>query len=134
MPSFNRRAKRGWARIVMTDKFGGYMARRVLPLVAVLPLFILWLTHKGAELGLYPDRLGEYIGAVALLIALTTIALVMSGRLNVLDAHRRTIEEGRQRAHAAAVRLRQIAEMDPLTELSNRWHFQAVAAAETASA
>jgi diguanylate cyclase (GGDEF)-like protein len=114
---------RGWARIVMTDKLGGVMARRLLPLMAVLPLAILWLTHKGAELGYYPDRLGEYIGAVALLIVLTTIVLVGCGRLNVLDAHRRTIEEGRQRAHADALRMREIAGTDALTELANRRRF-----------
>ncbi len=118
---------RGWARIVMTDKLGGVMARRLLPLMAVLPLAILWLAHKGAELGYYPDRLGEYVGAVALLIILTTVVLVACGRLNVLDAHRRTVEEGRQRAHADAMRMREIADTDALTELANRRRFLAFA-------
>jgi diguanylate cyclase (GGDEF)-like protein len=119
---------RGWARIVMTDKLGGYVARRLLPLMAVLPILIIWVAHKGAELGLYAHPLAEYIGAVALLIVLTMVVLVTCGRLNVLDIHRRSIEEGRQRAHAAALRLRAIAETDALTGLSNRRHFLAVAA------
>jgi diguanylate cyclase (GGDEF)-like protein len=118
---------RGWARIVTTDKLGGVMARRLLPLMAVLPLGILWLTHKGAELGYYPDRLGEYMGAVALLIVLTTVVLVACSRLNVLDAHRRKVEEERQRAHADALRMREIADTDALTELANRRRFLSVA-------
>jgi diguanylate cyclase (GGDEF)-like protein len=126
--------ERGWARIVMTNKIGGFMARRLLPPIAVLPIGILWLAQKGGDLGLYPERLGQYVAAVVLLIALTTIALVACGRLNVLDAHRRTVEEGRQRAHAAAIRLREIAEMDPLTELSNRRRFLAVATESITSA
>jgi diguanylate cyclase (GGDEF)-like protein len=118
---------RGWARIVMTNKLGGFMARRLLPPMALLPIGILWLAQKGGDAGLYPERLGEYVAAVALLIVLTTIVLVICGRLNVIDAHRRVIEEGRHRAQAAAVRLREISEMDPLTELSNRRRFMAVA-------
>jgi diguanylate cyclase (GGDEF)-like protein len=125
---------RGWARIVMTDKLGGFMARRLLPPMAVVPIGILWLAQKGADLGLYPERLGEYVAAVALLIVLTTLVLVACGRLNVLDAHRRVVEEGRQRAHAAAQRLREISEMDPLTELSNRRRFLAVATESITSA
>jgi diguanylate cyclase (GGDEF)-like protein len=126
--------ERGWSRIVMTDKLGGVMARRLLPIMAVLPIGILWLVHEGAERGYYPDRLGEYVGAVLLLIVLTTVVLVSCGRLNVLDAHRRTVEAGRQRAHADALRLREIAEMDPLTELSNRRRFLAVAEESITSA
>lgn len=118
---------RGWARIVMTDKLGGVMARRMLPLMAVLPLAILWLSKRGAEAGLYPDPLAEYLAAVALLIVLTTLVLVASGRLNVLDAHRRTVEKKRQRAHAAALRLREMSETDALTGLANRRHFLDVA-------
>ena len=125
---------RGWARIVMTDKLGGVMARRLLPLMAVLPLSILWLARKGGELGLYPEPLGEYLAAIALLIVLTTVVLVTSGRLNVLDAHRREVEEGRQRAHAAALRMREISETDALTGLSNRRHFLELAAAAIAEA
>lgn len=118
---------RGWARIVMTDKLGGVMARRLLPLMAVLPLVILWLARKGGDLGLYPDPLGEYLAAIALLIVLATVVLVTSGRLNVLDAHRREVEQGRRRAQEAAVRLREMSETDPLTGLSNRRHFLEVA-------
>jgi diguanylate cyclase (GGDEF)-like protein len=125
---------RGWPRIVMTDKFGGYMARRLLPPVAVLPLAILWLSQKGGELGLYPEALGEYVAAVALLLALATIVILACGRLNVLDAHRRSVEEARQRAHAAAIHMREIAEMDPLTELSNRRRFLTVATESITSA
>jgi diguanylate cyclase (GGDEF)-like protein len=125
---------RGWPRVVMTDKFGGYMARRLLPPVAVLPLGILWLSQKGGELGLYPEALGAYVAAVALLLALATIVIIACGRLNVIDKHRRTVEEGRHRAHAAAQRLREIAEMDPLTELSNRRRFLAVATESITSA
>ena len=65
---------------------------------------------------------------MALLIVLTTVVLVTCGRLNVLDKHRRTIEEGRQRASAAALRLREIADTDALSGLSNRRHFLAAAA------
>jgi diguanylate cyclase (GGDEF)-like protein len=125
---------RGWARIVMTNKLGGFMARRLLPPMAVVPIGILWISQKGADLGLYPERLGQYIAAVALLIILTTIILVACGRLNVIDAHRRLVEEGRHRAHSAALRLREIAEMDPLTELSNRRRFMAVATESITSA
>ncbi len=126
---------RGWARIVMTDKLGGVMARRLLPLMAVLPLGIFWVAQKGGSLGLYPDPLGQYMAAVLLLIVLTTVVLVASGRLNLLDAHRRKVEEGRQRAQAAAARLREMSETDVLTGLSNRRHFldvanEAIAAAQ----
>ncbi len=121
--------ERGWLRIVMTDKPGGVMARRLLPLMALLPLAGLWLAKKGSEIGLYPDPLGEYVAAVVLMIVLTTVVLVTSGRLNVLDAHRRKVEEGRQRAHAAAVRMREISETDALTGLSNRRHFIDIAGA-----
>jgi len=125
---------RGWARIVLTDKLGGVVARRLLPLMAVLPLAIVWLAHKGAQLDYYSDRVGEYLGAVALLIVLTTVVIVICGRLNVLDAHRRVILEGRSRAQAAAVRMRQIAEIDVLTELWNRRHFLAAAEDQMAAA
>lgn len=125
---------RGWARIVMTDKLGGVMARRLLPLMAVLPLGILWLAKKGSELAFYPDPLGEYIAAVALMIVLTTVVLVTSGRLNLLDAQRRRVEIERQHAHAAALRLREMSETDALTGLSNRRHFLDVAAAALAAA
>ncbi|MCW5774635.1 MAG: GGDEF domain-containing protein [Rhodospirillaceae bacterium] len=125
---------RGWARIVLTNKLGGVVARRLLPLMAVVPLAVLWLAHEGADAGFYSASMGHYIGTVALLVILTTVVLVMCGRLNVLDAHRRLMHEGRQRAQSAAVRLRQIAEKDPLTDLWNRRHFLAEAEAQIAAA
>jgi len=106
----------------------------MLPLMAVLPLAIVWLAHHGAKLGLYSDRVGEYLGAIALLIVLVTVVIVVCGRLNVLDAHRRLIEEGRSRAQAQAARLRRIAEIDVLTELWNRRHFLGAAEAQIAAA
>lgn len=124
---------RGWARIVMTDKFGGMVARRVLPLIAAIPIGVLWLAHLGADAGLYSKEASEYIAAVALLIVLTTLAIVMCGRLNVIDAHRRIIQDGRERAQAEAIRMRHMAEVDPLTGLWNRRHFLAVAADEIAA-
>jgi diguanylate cyclase (GGDEF)-like protein len=125
---------RGWARIVMTDKFGGVVARRLLPIIAVVPLSVMWFAHLGEEFGLYPDRVGEYIAAVGVLIVLTTVVLVMCGRLNVIDAHRRVVAEGRQRAIAAAARMRRIADMDALTELWNRRYFLEEAAAQIKTA
>jgi diguanylate cyclase (GGDEF)-like protein len=125
---------RGWARIVLTDKVGGVVARRVLPLIAAVPLGILWLAHKGEEIGLYGERVSEYVAAVALLIVLTTLAIVMCGRLNVIDAHRRLMEDGRQRAQAEAVLMRHMAEIDSLTELWNRRHFLAEAEQQIAAA
>jgi len=125
---------RGWARIVMTDKFGGMVARRVLPLIAIVPIGVLWLAHQGADSGLYSKQVSEYVAAVALLIVLATLAIVMCGRLNVLDSHRRVMQGARQRALAEAVRMRHMAEVDPLTGLWNRRHFMAAADAEIAAA
>jgi len=130
---------RGWARIVFTNKVGGVVARRVLPLIAVVPIGILWLANIGTQLGLYGERASEYVAAVALLIVLTTLTLVMCGRLNVLDAQRRLMEDGRHRAQAEALRMRHMAEVDPLTDLWNRRHFlaeadQQIAAAHSAGA
>lgn len=125
---------RGWARIVFTNKVGGVVARRVLPLIAVVPIAILWLAQQGVEMGLYGDRASEYVAAVALLIVLTTLALVMCGRLNVIDAQRRLMEDGRQRAQAEALQMRHMAEIDPLTELWNRRRFLAETAQQITAA
>ncbi|MGH7004995.1 MAG: diguanylate cyclase domain-containing protein, partial [Alphaproteobacteria bacterium] len=125
---------RGWARIVLTDKLGGVVARRLLPLMAIVPLAILWLAQQGAHAGLYSERASEYIAAVALIIVLTTVVIVMCGRLNVVDAHRRVMQDGRNRAQAQAVRMRHMAELDALTDLWNRRHFLAEAEARIAAA
>lgn len=125
---------RGWARIVLTNKLGGKVARRLLPIMAVLPILVIWLAQEGAAAGFYSSQMAQYIGAVALLVILTTVLLVTCGRLNVLDAHRRLMLEGRQRAQAAAVRLRQIADKDGLTDLWNRRHFMAEAEEAIAAA
>jgi len=122
--------ERGWARIVLSDKLGGVAARRVLPLIAVVPLGILWLANQGARAGLYSEKVSEFIATVALLIVLTALAIVMSGRLNVTDAQRRALERAREEARAEAIRMRHMAEVDGLTGLWNRRHFMAAAADE----
>lgn len=61
-----------WGRICAEDA-GGFLLRRLLPVVLVMPLAFGWLSLKGSESGFYDPRYGialVALGCIAVLVAL----------------------------------------------------------------
>lgn len=78
--------------LLASDSLGGASARRLVPVVIVLPTLIGWLRLTGEERGLYDTGFG---GAAAILVQmclLLMVGLIFSARVHRSDMNRRQAE------------------------------------------
>lgn len=81
--------------ILNSERVGGTMARRLLPVAGGLPIVLGWLVMRGADAGFYDQRLG-----MAILIQLIVVVLVVVVWLNArsLDGLHTALEERHREA------------------------------------
>ena len=80
----------GWIGLVRGSGIGASAARRLLPLVVVVPIAVSWLALKGSEAGLYPAEVRLALITTVTLVLLVSLTIWAATRLNNLDAIRRT--------------------------------------------
>ena len=80
------RPDRGLIAVIMSEQWGGQMARLVLPLALTLPLFIGWLRLNGERAGFYGMEFGLSIFAASNIIIFTTLVWLSAKSLNHAQA------------------------------------------------
>lgn len=80
----------GWVSLIRGDRVGASAARRLLPLVIVVPVAVAWLAFRGSEAGLYPTEIRLAIITTVTLLLLVSVTIWAATRLNGLDSIRRT--------------------------------------------
>jgi signal transduction histidine kinase len=93
------RPQRGAMAVLLADKAGGIVARRMLPAVIVIPCLLGWLRVAGQAAGLYDTEFGAAL-MVALNVSLSLgIVLWIANALNRADDNRRQAEAELRMAH-----------------------------------
>jgi signal transduction histidine kinase len=82
------RPERGIVSVVTSDQPGGWMARRLLPLIAGLPFFLAWLRTQGERAGLFSPDMGLAIFRVIDVAVLAVIVWMNARFLNRVGAER----------------------------------------------
>ena len=86
------RPDRGMPAVVTSGLFGGWMARRLIPVVIVAPALVGWLRLEGQRAGLYNTEFGLALFASSNIAISTAVVWLSAKALNRMD------RENRQRA------------------------------------
>lgn len=84
----------GWlAAIVMSEGAGGVIARRLLPVVIVIPPLLGWMRLQGQRAGLYGTEFGASLTILASIVLLALAVFWSAATLNRMDVERKRAEE-----------------------------------------
>lgn len=78
--------ERGLMRILASPMTGGRIARRLLPVIVVLPLVLGWLRLEGQHLGWYDTNFGVALTILLMVLLLTLLVLHHAQLLNDQDS------------------------------------------------
>lgn len=78
----------GIAAWIFTPYAGSQMARRFLPFIIVIPLFMTWLSLKGQAAGLYTYEISETITVLSDILFFTGLTFWIARFLNAIDHQR----------------------------------------------
>ncbi|HET9402937.1 MAG TPA: PAS domain S-box protein [Candidatus Acidoferrales bacterium] len=74
-------------------RLGGQVARRMLPIVILLPLALGWLRLQGQHLGYYGTEFGVALYAMTQVVSLSTVVILSARWLNGIDEKRVEAQE-----------------------------------------
>lgn len=80
----------GWVRLLTGMTVGATAARRLLPLVVLVPVAVAWLALQGSEAGYYPGEIRLALTTTITVAMLVGLTVWTATRLNNLAAIRRT--------------------------------------------
>ena len=87
------RPRRALPAVITSDRFGGWMARRLLPVAFVAPIGITWMRVAGQRAGFYGPEFGLAGIAVANVVFFVTVVWLGARSLNRLDDERRLADQ-----------------------------------------
>jgi PAS domain S-box-containing protein len=87
------RANRGIMGVLLGDRVGSIMARRMLPFALFVPVFLGWLRVMGEKRGYYGTGFGSAVLVMTLVLMLVGLIWWSASTLNRADAQRRKVEE-----------------------------------------
>jgi len=79
-------------RLLLSDTFGGAMARRLLPAVIVVPTIIGWLRVVGQDRGFYDTGFGAALTILTLVALMSVIVYLYSSTIHDVDIRRKRAE------------------------------------------
>ena len=83
--------------LLFSETSGGIMARRLLPVVILLPMLLGWLMVNGSRSGLYDSPAGAAFFVVCTLLFFAVLVLATARQLHLLDLARREAVDARDR-------------------------------------
>jgi signal transduction histidine kinase len=86
----------GWVRLLQGESIGAAVARRLLPVVIVVPVVAAWLAFLGWKRGLYSAEIRLALLTCTCIALLSWITIWAATRLNRMDAIRRTEQSLRE--------------------------------------
>ena len=86
-------------RVFSSRNSGGIMARRLLPWLIILPVFIGRLRVGGEDLGLFVSHVGVLFVALTYTFCLIFLVWIIARSVNYLDQRRRLAEEALKKSH-----------------------------------
>lgn len=86
------RPEQGLIKEVISNYSGGEMARRLFPLIFILPAVLGWLRLKGEQSGLYSSEMGVALFVVTTSIILGAVVLINARSMNIASVKREQAE------------------------------------------
>lgn len=83
----------GWLTRLGGRGPGAATARRLIPVIAGIPVATGWLVFRAADAGLVPERLAAMLVVLATVVILTVVVVLYASRLDRTDAERRESHE-----------------------------------------
>jgi PAS domain S-box-containing protein len=93
------RTDQGLMKHVFSPTMGGEMARRLFPVVIIIPAVLGWLRLKGGELDLFGIQMGTALHVVTISVILGAIILNNARLMNSAAAKRRQTEEDLEKSN-----------------------------------
>jgi methyl-accepting chemotaxis protein len=87
------RRRQGLIKEVFSNHLGGEMARRLFPVVFIIPALIGWLRLKGEQAGLYGSEMGVALFVVVVSIILGALVLINARLMNIASIKRQENRE-----------------------------------------
>jgi PAS domain S-box-containing protein len=87
------RPGRGLMAVLTSERLGGLLGRRLLPVVVCLPVLVGWLRLRGHHAQLYTVEFGTALSASSYIIILASLVWFCALWLNRIDSARRRAEE-----------------------------------------
>lgn len=84
----NLRLDEGWMRIFISSTAGGFMARRLLPAVIVIPLGLTAFRYLGEKAGFYETEFGVALLAIANIVTLFILVMMTAQVVDSSDRER----------------------------------------------
>lgn len=84
--------ERGLVKEILSRDIGGETARRLFPLVIIVPIVLGWLRLKGEHFGLFAGEIGTTMFVVTIILIFSVIVLKDARLMNVTAAKRKQAE------------------------------------------
>jgi PAS domain S-box-containing protein len=94
LASLAARPQAGFMAVATSERVGGLMARRVLPMVPVLPILVGWVRWRAQLAGYFDTAFGLAIFALSNVVMFAILLWVNALWLNRVDAERKRMAEG----------------------------------------
>ena len=78
---------------------GGIMARKLLPWVAVFPVFIGWLRISGEHAGLYTSEVGTFLVEITYALCFVILVWIIARSVNLIDKEKHLANEALKRSY-----------------------------------
>lgn len=107
----------GWAPLIHGDTVGATAARRLLPIVLIVPIVTAWLAREGANAGLYPPEIQLALVtalSIGLLGAITIWAASRFNRLGSILSAEHALREAEHRLMQSQAELIHVARVSEL--------------------
>ena len=86
------RPDQGLMRVISSSGPGGHLARRLLPPIVVIPVFLGWLRVKGQDAGHFGTAFGTAVFVASCLVCLSILVVSTAKALHAADIERRQAE------------------------------------------
>lgn len=86
------RPDRGLVSIFTAPASGGFMARRLIPLIFIVPLFTGWLSMRAVRSGVYDAAFAASIEALVAISVFAAVVLLSARTMNSLDRQQRAAD------------------------------------------
>lgn len=86
-------------RVYTSPDSGGIMARKLLPWLAVFPVFIGWLRTSGEHAGLFPSEVGTFLVEITYTLCFVVIVWLIARSVNLIDKEKHSANEALKKSY-----------------------------------
>lgn len=86
-------------KVYSSSESGGIMARKLLPWLAVFPVFIGWLRTSGEHAGLFTSEVGTFLVEITYAVCFVILVWLIAKSVNLIDKEKHLANEALKRSY-----------------------------------